>query len=217
MVFLGDTAPDFDAETSIGPIKFSEYAKDSWVVFFSHPGDFTPVCTTELGRAAQLAPEFAARGVKLIGHSCNDATSHTEWIKDINAYSSCDVKYPIVADPDRKIARAWGMIPPEGDPNAPGLPMTVRSVFIIGADNKIKLMLTYPASTGRNFDELLRAVDSVQTTAAKKLATPVDWKKGQDYIILPTVSSEEATERFPNFKTADLPSGKPYLRTTPLR
>eukprot|EP00179_Madagascaria_erythrocladioides_P001635 CAMPEP_0198319050 /NCGR_PEP_ID=MMETSP1450-20131203/8279_1 /TAXON_ID=753684 ORGANISM="Madagascaria erythrocladiodes, Strain CCMP3234" /NCGR_SAMPLE_ID=MMETSP1450 /ASSEMBLY_ACC=CAM_ASM_001115 /LENGTH=217 /DNA_ID=CAMNT_0044022407 /DNA_START=80 /DNA_END=733 /DNA_ORIENTATION=+ len=216
MVLLGDTAPDFEADTTNGRLKFSEFAAGSWVVLFSHPGDFTPVCTTELGRAAQLESEFTKRGVKLIGLSCNELGDHAEWIKDINAYKSTEVKYPIIADPSRKVALAYGMVQSEAPTNAQGLPMTVRSVFIIGPDMKLKLTMTYPASTGRNFDEILRVVDSLQATAHKKLATPVDWKQGEDGIILPTVKGDEALELFPNFKTVELPSGKPYLRTTPM-
>jgi len=202
---LGDEAPDFTAESTEGTISFHEWKGDSWAILFSHPKDFTPVCTTELGRVAALKPEFDKRNVKVIGVSVDGVADHHAWSKDIEEVTGAALNYPLLADPDRKISDLYDMIHPNANDT-----LTVRSVFIIGPDNKVKLTLTYPASTGRNFDEILRVIDSLQLTANHKVATPADWKHGEDVIITPAVSDEEAAQTFPGFKT-----GKPYLRTTP--
>ena len=202
---LGDTAPDFEAETTQGRIQFHQWLGDSWGILFSHPADYTPVCTTELGTAAKLKPQFDKRNVKMIAVSVDPLDSHHGWIKDINETQQCEMNYPIIADPDRKVATAYDMIHPNASEKA-----TVRSVFIIGPDKKIKLILTYPASTGRNFDELLRVIDSLQMTAKHKLATPANWKAGEDAIIVPAVTNDEANKLFPGFRQV-----KPYLRYTP--
>jgi alkyl hydroperoxide reductase subunit AhpC len=203
---LGDVVPDFTAETTQGPIQFHQWIEGSWAVFFSHPKDFTPVCTTELGAVANLKGDFAKRGVKVIALSVDKVDDHRGWIKDINETQSANVDFPIIGDPERKIANLYDMIHPNALDN-----MTVRSVFVIGPDKKVKLTLTYPASAGRNFDELLRVIDSLQLTAQFSVATPANWKQGQDCIIPPSVSDEEAKKKFPRgFKTV-----KPYLRITP--
>lgn len=202
---LGDTVPDFTAETTEGTISFHDYIGDGWCILFSHPADYTPVCTTELGTVAKLKGDFDKRNVKVIGVSVDPLDSHKGWIEDINETQNTTVNYPIVADADRKVAEAFDMIHPEVDDKA-----TVRSVFVIGPDKKIKLTLTYPASTGRNFDEILRVIDSLQLTAERKLATPANWKPGDDCIIVPAVSDEEAAEMFPGYNAV-----KPYLRYTP--
>jgi len=202
---LGDEAPDFTAESTEGTISFHEWKGDSWAILFSHPKDFTPVCTTELGRVAALKPEFDKRNVKVIGVSVDGVADHHAWSKDIEEVTGAALNYPLLADPDRKISDLYDMIHPNANDT-----LTVRSVFIIGPDNKVKLTLTYPASTGRNFDEILRVIDSLQLTANHKVATPADWKHGEDVIITPAVSDEEAAQTFPGFKTV-----KPYLRTTP--
>lgn len=200
---LGDTAPDFTAETTEGTIRFHEWAGDSWVVLFSHPKDFTPVCTTELGYMAGIKSEFDKRNVKILAISVDDADSHQRWSKDIEETQGFAPNYPIISDPDRKVATLYDMIHPNADDTA-----TVRSVFIIGPDRKIKLTLTYPASTGRNFDEVLRVIDSLQLTAQHSVATPVNWREGEDVIIVPSVSDEDAKKKFPEgWKTI-----KPYLR-----
>jgi alkyl hydroperoxide reductase subunit AhpC len=200
---LGDTAPDFTAETTRGTIRFHEWAADSWVVLFSHPKDFTPVCTTELGYMARIKPEFDKRNVKILAVSVDDSDSHARWSKDIEETQGFAPNYPIIADPERKVADLYDMIHPNADDTA-----TVRSVFVIGPDRKVKLILTYPASTGRNFDEILRIIDSLQLTAAHSVATPVNWKEGEEVIIVPSVSDEDAKKRFPEgWKTL-----KPYLR-----
>jgi thioredoxin-dependent peroxiredoxin len=200
---LGDTAPDFTAETTEGTIRFHEWAGDSWVVLFSHPKDFTPVCTTELGYMAGIKSEFDKRNVKILAISVDNAESHAQWSKDIEETQGNAPNYPIIADPDRKVADLYDMIHPNADDTA-----TVRSVFVIGPDRKVKLTLTYPASTGRNFDEVLRVIDSLQLTANHSVATPVNWKEGEDVIIVPSVSDEDAKARFPEgWKTL-----KPYLR-----
>ncbi|MEW6324777.1 MAG: peroxiredoxin [Nitrospirota bacterium] len=205
-VRLGDVAPDFTADTTQGPIQFHKWIEGSWAVLFSHPKDFTPVCTTELGRVANLKQEFAKRGVKVIGLSVDKVDDHRGWIKDINETQRANVDYPLIGDPDKKVAMLYDMIHPNALDN-----LTVRSVFVIGPDKKVKLMLTYPASTGRNFDELLRVIDSLQLTAQYSVATPADWKQGQDCIVSPSVSDEEAKKKFPKgFKAV-----KPYLRVTP--
>ena len=203
---LGDEAPDFTAETSEGKINFYEYLGDGWGVLFSHPKDYTPVCTTELGTVAKLKDEFTKRGAKVIAVSVDPLESHKGWINDINETQNTTVNFPIIADPDHSVADLYGMIHPNASDTT-----TVRSVFIIGPDKKVKLTLTYPASTGRNFQEILRTIDSLQLTANHKVATPADWKQGEDVIIVPAVSDDEAKERFPKgFTTL-----KPYLRITP--
>lgn len=203
---LGDEAPNFTAETTEGTINFHQWLGDGWGILFSHPKDFTPVCTTELGYMAKVAGEFKKRNVKVLAISVDPLESHKGWIGDINETQGCQVSYPLIADPEKKVAMLYDMIHPNALDN-----MTVRSVFVIGPDKKIKLMLTYPASCGRNFDELLRVVDSLQLTAKFKVATPVNWKDGQDCIITPAVSDAEAKTLFPKgFKAV-----KPYLRITP--
>ena len=200
---LGDDAPNFTAETTEGTVDFYDWKGDSWAVLFSHPKDFTPVCTTELGRVAALKPEFDKRNVKIIGLSVDPLTSHEGWKQDIADVTGSEVNFPLIADPERKVADLYDMIHPNALETA-----TVRSVFVIGPDNKVKLTLTYPASTGRNFDELLRVIDSLQLTAKHSVATPADWKNGEDVIIVPAVSDEDAKERFPDGWDAK----KPYLR-----
>ncbi|MGO9675149.1 MAG: peroxiredoxin [Methylocella sp.] len=203
---LGDIAPDFEADTTEGHIRFHEWAGDSWVVLFSHPKNFTPVCTTELGYTAKLKPEFDKRNVKAIGLSVDELASHTKWDDDIKETQGHALNFPLIADPDRKIANLYGMIHPNASDT-----LTVRSVFIIGPDKKIKLTLTYPASTGRNFDEVLRVIDSLQLTSKHQVATPVNWKAGEDVIIVPSVSDEDARKKFPGGWTAP----RPYLRIIP--
>jgi alkyl hydroperoxide reductase subunit AhpC len=203
---LGDEAPNFTAETTEGTINFHEWLGNGWGILFSHPKDFTPVCTTELGSMARITPEFKKRNVKVIAISVDPLDSHKGWIKDINETQNCTVAYPIIADPEKKVAQLYDMIHPNALDN-----MTVRSVFMIGPDKKIKLMLTYPASTGRNFDELLRVMDSLQLTAQYKVATPANWKHGDDCIITPAVSDADAKNLFPKGWKAV----KPYLRVTP--
>ncbi len=203
---LGDTAPNFTAQTTEGEVNFHQWLGESWGVLFSHPADFTPVCTTELGVVAKIRREFAKRNVKFLAISVDPLDSHRKWVNDINETQSTTVNFPIIADPDRKIATAYDMIHPNADTTA-----TVRSVFIIGPDKKIKLTLTYPASTGRNFDEILRVIDSLQLTANHKLATPADWKQGQDCIVVTAVSDDDAARLFPK----GVRKVKPYLRYTP--
>lgn len=203
---LGDTAPDFTAETTEGPISFHEWLGDSWGVLFSHPKDFTPVCTTELGEAARLKPEFDKRNVKIIGLSVDPADSHSRWAEDIRETQGTALNFPVIADSDREVSGLYDMIHPNASET-----FTVRSVYVIGPDKKVKLMITYPASTGRNFDEILRVIDSLQLTANYSVATPVNWKDGDDCIIVPALSDEQAKEKFPaGWKTL-----KPYLRVTP--
>ena len=203
---LGDDAPNFKAETSKGSIDFYEYLGNSWGVLFSHPADYTPVCTTELGKTALLAAEFEKRNVKVLALSVDSLGKHEGWINDINETQHTTLGFPIIADEDRSIATAYDMI----HPNA-SLTATVRSLFIIGPDKKVKLMITYPASTGRNFAEVLRVIDSLQLTANYSVATPADWKEGEDVIVVPAVSTEEALKKFPKGVTVV----KPYLRYTP--
>jgi alkyl hydroperoxide reductase subunit AhpC len=203
---LGDEAPNFTAETTEGTVNFHEWLGNGWGILFSHPKDFTPVCTTELGTMARIMPEFKKRNVKVIAISVDPIDSHKGWIKDINETQNCTVAYPLIADPEKKVAQLYDMIHPNALDN-----MTVRSVFMIGPDKKIKLMLTYPASTGRNFDELLRVMDSLQLTAQYKVATPANWKHGEDCIITPAVSDDDAKTLFPKGWKAV----KPYLRVTP--
>ncbi len=201
---LGDDAPDFTADSTEGTIDFHAWKGDSWAILFSHPKDFTPVCTTELGRVAGLKPEFDKRDVKVLGLSVDGIDSHDQWKGDIADVTGNALNYPLLADPDRKVADLYDMIHPNADDT-----LTVRSVFVIGPDNKIKLTLTYPASTGRNFDELLRVIDSLQLTANHSVATPTDWKAGEDVVIAPAISDEDAKERFGEFDAK-----KPYLRLT---
>jgi 1-Cys peroxiredoxin 6 len=211
-LLINDIAPDFEAETQLGPIKFSEYAKDSWLIFFSHPRDFTPVCTTELARAAQLQEEFAQRGVKMLAISCDDVESHSSWVQDVNAYGKKEVKYPIVADPERKIAKMYQMLPAE-DLGQSAMPFTVRSVFILDPNRRIRAMVVYPPPIGRNFDELLRVVDALQVSDRLHCATPVDWTPGAKVIVPATVSEELVGRNFPNgLEVVELPSKKSYLR-----
>jgi alkyl hydroperoxide reductase subunit AhpC len=205
-VRLGDQAPNFTAETTHGDIDFYEYMGEGWCVLFSHPKDFTPVCTTELGAMAKLVPEFEARATKVIGLSVDSADAHEVWLDDIEETQGAQVGYPIIADPDRAVANLYGMIHPNEEATA-----TVRSVFVVGPDKKVKLMITYPQSTGRNFAEILRVLDSLQLTHEHKVATPADWTNGDDVIILPTLSDDEARERFP--EGWDAP--RPYLRVVP--
>ena len=204
-VRLGDEAPDFTAETTEGTLNFHEWKGDSWAVLFSHPKDFTPVCTTELGRVAGLKPEFDKRNTKVIGLSVDPIESHNDWVGDIEDVTGNALNFPLIADPDKKVADLYDMIHPNANDTA-----TVRSVFVIGADNKVKLSLTYPASTGRNFDELLRVIDSLQLTAKHSVATPADWKEGEDVIVVPAVSDEDARAKF-----GDFDAKKPYLRVVP--
>jgi len=203
---LGDDAPNFRAQTSIGEIDFHEYIDGSWAVLYSHPADYTPVCTTELGRTAQLKPEFEKRNVKVLALSVDSVEDHLGWIKDINETQNADVDFPIIADKDRKVAHLYDMIHPNASATA-----TVRSVFVIGPDKKVKLTLTYPASTGRNFNEILRVIDSLQLTADYSVATPADWKDGEDVIVVPAIKTEDIPAKFPKgFREI-----KPYLRVTP--
>ncbi|MGJ8737915.1 peroxiredoxin [Zobellia laminariae] len=203
---LGDKAPNFTADSSIGKINLYDYLGDSWGILFSHPADFTPVCTTELGTAAQFKGEFDKRNVKMIALSVDGAASHLEWIKDINEVQKTNVEFPIIADEDRKVSDLYDMIHPKADST-----LTVRSVFIIAPDRTVKLMLTYPASTGRNFYELLRVIDSLQLTANHKVATPANWKNGEDVVVSPAISTEDAKQMF----TKGVKEVKPYLRMTP--
>jgi thioredoxin-dependent peroxiredoxin len=203
---LGDTAPNFTAKTSSGDIDFHEFLGDSWGILFSHPADFTPVCTTELGKTAKLANEFIARNTKVLALSVDGVDSHHEWIRDINETQNTEVNFPIIADEDRKIAELYDMI----HPNASAT-LTVRSLFIIAPDKTIKLMITYPASTGRNFQEILRVLDSLQLTANYSVATPADWKHGEDVVVVPAIKTEDIPGKFPKgFREV-----KPYLRLTP--
>ncbi|MCB9755025.1 MAG: peroxiredoxin [Myxococcales bacterium] len=202
---LGDTAPDFTAESTEGTIRFHEYLGDGWGILFSHPKDFTPVCTTELGTVAKLKGEFEKRNVKVIGLSVDPVSDHHEWAKDIEETQGQALNYPLIGDPDRKVAQLYDMIHPNANDT-----LTVRSVFVIGPDKKVKLTLTYPAATGRNFDELLRVVDSLQLTAYHQVATPANWNDGDDVIIVPSLSTEQAKAKFPGGWN----ELKPYLRVT---
>ncbi|MFD1632062.1 peroxiredoxin [Pseudopedobacter beijingensis] len=206
MLRLGDIAPNFKAQTSEGEVDFYEFLGDSWGVLFSHPADYTPVCTTELGRTAALSDEFKKRNVKVLALSVDSAESHRGWIKDINETQNVEVDFPIIADEDKKISEAYDMI----HPNASAT-FTVRSLFIIAPDKTVKLIITYPASTGRNFQEILRVIDSLQLTAEYSVATPVDWKEGEDVVVAPAIKTEDIPAKFPKgFKEI-----KPYLRMTP--
>ncbi|MGZ3884434.1 MAG: peroxiredoxin [Bacteroidia bacterium] len=203
---LGDAAPDFTAESSEGNINFYEWLGNSWAVLFSHPADFTPVCTTELGTVARLKPEFDKRGVKVIALSVDPVQSHIEWIKDINETQNTTVNYPIIADPVFAVSKLYGFVHPNASDK-----FTVRSVVIIGPDKKVKLLITYPASTGRNFDEILRVIDSLQLTANYSVATPANWKHGDDVVVIPAIKTEDIPAKFPKGHKLI----KPYLRTTP--
>ncbi len=200
---IGDEAPNFTAETTEGEINFHDYLGDSWGVLFSHPRDFTPVCTTELGAAARLKPEFDKRGVKIIGLSVDPSDAHAEWAKDIEETQGAKLNFPVIADHNKRVADLYDMIHPNASDTA-----TVRSVFVIGPDKKVKLTLTYPASTGRNFEEILRVIDSLQLTTNHSVATPADWKVGEDVIIVPSLSNEQAKQKFPEGWNEQ----KPYLR-----
>ena len=203
---LGDVAPNFQAETSVGKTDFYEYIGDGWAVLYSHPSDYTPVCTTELGRTAQLKSEFEKRNTKVLALSVDSVEDHLGWIKDINETQNCDVDFPIIADKDRRVSELYDMIHPNASATA-----TVRSVFVIGPDKKIKLTLTYPASTGRNFFEILRVIDSLQLTDEYSVATPADWKDGEDVIVVPAIKTADIPAKFPKGYTEI----KPYLRVTP--
>ncbi len=203
---LGDIAPNFKAKTTAGEIDFYEYLGDGWGVLFSHPADYTPVCTTELGKTALLMDEFAKRNVKVLAVSVDPLEKHVGWVNDINETQNCKVSFPLIADEDRTVANLYGMIHPNASET-----FTVRSLFVIGPDKKVKLTITYPASTGRNFVEVLRVIDSLQLTANYSVATPVDWKHGEDVIVVPAVSTEDAIKKFPK----GVKVVKPYLRYTP--
>lgn len=203
---LGDTAPDFTADSSIGTLNLYDFLGDSWGVLFSHPADYTPVCTTELGKTAKLAQEFAARNTKVLALSVDGVESHKGWIEDINSTQQTTVNFPIIADENRKVAELYDMIHPNASET-----FTVRSLFIIGPDKKVKLIISYPASTGRNFNEVLRVIDSLQLTANYSVATPADWKHGEDVVVVPAIKTEDIPARFPKGFT----EVKPYLRLTP--
>jgi thioredoxin-dependent peroxiredoxin len=211
---LGDTAPDFEADTTEGRIRFHDWIGDSWAVLFSHPKDFTPVCTTELGYMASIKPEFDKRGVKIVGLSVDPIDKHAEWARDIEETQGTAPNYPLIGDPTFEISKAWGMLPADvsGDPaeRTPADNQTVRNVFVVGPDKKIKLILVYPMTTGRNFDEVLRVIDSLQLTAKHKVATPAQWQHGDDVIIAGSVSNEEAKELFGEWQAP-----KPYIRIVP--
>ena len=211
---INDEAPNFTAETTQGTIDFHEWIGGGWAILFSHPKDFTAVCTTELGYMAKLQPEFEKRNCKIIGLSVDPASSHSKWAVDIEETQGAKVNYPMIGDPELKIAKLYNMLPAESGTTSEGRTAadnaTVRNVFMVGPDKKIKLMLVYPMTTGRNFDEVLRVLDSMQLTAKHKVATPVNWKNGEDVIITGAVSNEEAAQKFPGYKTI-----KPYLRVTP--
>jgi alkyl hydroperoxide reductase subunit AhpC len=212
---IGDTAPDFEADTTEGKIRFHDFVGNSWAVLFSHPKDFTPVCTTELGYMARIKPEFDKRNVKILGLSVDPVDSHKKWSKDIEETQGHAPNYPMIGDPELKIAKAWEMLPADlqgtCEGRTPADNQTVRNVFVVGPDKKIKLVLTYPMTTGRNFDEVLRVIDSLQLTAKHKVATPVNWKHGDDVIIAGSVSDEEAKKQYPSGWKAP----KPYMRIVP--
>jgi alkyl hydroperoxide reductase subunit AhpC len=212
---IGETAPDFEADTTAGKIRFHEWGGDSWVILFSHPKDFTPVCTTELGYMAKLQPEFEKRNVKIIGLSVDPVDAHAKWAKDIEETQGHAPNYPMIGDPELKVAKAWGMLPADLNATSQGRTaadnQTVRNVFVVGPDKKIKLILVYPMTTGRNFDEVLRVIDSLQLTAKHKVATPVNWKQGDDVIIAGSVSDDEAKQKYPDGWKAP----RPYIRIVP--
>nr|XP_046247195.1 peroxiredoxin-6 [Scatophagus argus] len=218
-LLLGDVFPNFEANTTIGKIKFHDFLGNSWGILFSHPRDFTPVCTTELARAARLSSEFKKRDVKMIALSIDSVEDHCSWSKDVMAFNSeaeSALPFPIIADDKRELSVKLGMLDPD-EKDKDGIPLTARCVFVIGPDKKLKLSILYPATTGRNFDELLRVIDSLQLTAQKKVATPVDWKPGDKVMVIPSLSEAEATTLFPSgVTTKDMPSGKNYLRYTQL-
>jgi alkyl hydroperoxide reductase subunit AhpC len=211
---IGDTAPDFQADTTDGPISFHDWIGDSWAVLFSHPKDFTPICTTELGYMAKIKPDFDARGVKVIGLSVDPMERHSDWVKDIEETQGYAPNYPIISDSDFNVSKLYGMLPAsvDGDPleRTPADNQTVRNVFVIGPDKKVKLVLVYPMTTGRNFDEVLRVIDSLQLTANHRVSTPVNWKQGEDVIIAGSVSNDEAREIFGEWEEP-----KPYIRIVP--
>ncbi|GBG28652.1 Peroxiredoxin-6 [Hondaea fermentalgiana] len=214
---LGFPFPDFEADTTEGKMKFSEYAKDSWAILFSHPADFTPVCTTELGTVSKYLSEFEKRGVKMAALSCDPVDSHKKWIEDIQSSQSLSggLGFPIIADEKREIALKLGMLDP-AELDAEGIPLTARAVFIVNPAFKLALSLLYPATTGRNFDEIVRVIDSLQLTANHSVATPANWKGGEKTMVVPSLSDEQATAKFPKgFEKVDVPSGKGYLRFTP--
>ena len=212
---IGDTAPDFEIDSTDGPIKFHDWIGDSWAVLFSHPKDFTPVCTTELGYMASLKPEFEKRGCKILGLSVDPVDDHKRWVKDIKTATGHAPNYPLIGDSELKVAKAYGMLPAGAGETSKGRTagdnQTVRNVFVVGPDKKIKLILVYPMATGRNFDEILRVIDSLQLTANHQVATPVNWKQGEDVIIVPTVSDEDAKKKFPDGWRAPTP----YMRFVP--
>jgi len=212
---IGDTAPDFEAETTQGPIRFHEWIGDGWAVLFSHPRDFTPVCTTELGYMARIKPDFDKRGAKIIAISVDPTDNHGKWVQDIEETQGAQVDYPIIADTDFRVAKAYGMLPPdvEGDPTqrTPAQNATLRNVFVIGPDKQIKLVLIYPMTTGRNFDEVLRVLDSLQRTSQHQVATPAQWQPGDDVIISGSVNNEQAKERYPE----GWEEPRPYIRIVP--
>ncbi|CAK9290692.1 unnamed protein product [Gordionus sp. m RMFG-2023] len=217
MLLLGDIVPNLDLNTTEGKFKFHDWIGNSWAILFSHPADYTPVCTTELARVAQLMPKFETRGVKLIGLSCDSVESHMGWIKDIQCFGklSGDFPFPLIDDHKREIAIKLGMLDPE-EKDSSGHALTCRAVFIIGPDKKLKLSILYPATTGRNFDEILRVIDSLQLTSRAKVSTPVDWKPGTECMVLPNISTQDADKIFTKgYETVELPSKKHYMRFTP--
>jgi len=212
---LGQVFPNEKVQTTQGELQLHDYWGDGWGIFFTHPADYTPVCTTELSMVQQMVPEFTKRNVKMIALSCNSVADHAGWCEDIKSYGKLsEVSYPIIEDPSRDLAVKFGMLDPE-EKDAAGLPLTARAVFIVGPDKKLKLSILYPATTGRNFDELLRVIDSLQLTAYKKVATPANWQAGGDCMVLPSVKGEEATTLFPQMRIESVPSGKEYMRFTP--
>nr|AAF12782.1 1-Cys peroxiredoxin [Fagopyrum esculentum] len=212
---IGDSIPNLQVETTHGSFKLHDFIGDSWVILFSHPGDFTPVCTTELGKMAKYEEEFTKRGVKLLGLSCDDIASHKEWIKDVEAFTpGSKVRYPIIADPKREVITKLNMVDPD-EKDSSGSQLPSRALHIVGPDKKVKLSFLYPATTGRNMEEVVRVVESLQKAANDKVATPVDWQPGDEAVISPSVSDEEAKKMFPHgYRTVDLPSKKGYLRFT---
>jgi len=220
MAKLGKEFPDFEAETTQGHIRFHEWLGNSWGILFSHPADYTPVCTTELAKVIDYQQKFKDRNVKMMALSCDSVEDHKGWSKDVEDFNvkqgreRKELSYPIIADPDRKLAVKFGMLDPDEIDNK-GIPLPARAVFIIGADKKLKLSILYPATTGRNFDEIIRVIDSLQLTATKRVATPVDWKAGERCMVLPNIPPAEAKQLFPDHETVVLPSGKSYLRLTP--
>jgi len=212
---LGEVFPNVTVKTTQGELSIHDYFGEGWGIFFTHPADYTPVCTTELSMVQKMAPEFAKRNVKMIALSCNSVVDHEGWAEDIKAFGKLqEVSYPIIEDTSRDLAVQFGMLDPD-EKDAAGLPLTARAVFIVGPDKKLKLSLLYPATTGRNFDEIIRVVDSLQLTAHKKVATPANWQQGGDCMVLPSVKGEECTKLFPKMRIEQVPSGKEYMRFTP--